>query len=170
MWDLPGPGLKPVSPALAGGFLTTAPPGKSLHLHFWLHSFWLLEITPLFSLKVFDLQFPQCPVLSVPTLYDLCFLTFPCSQIFCSCCFPRLLSEVTRNLLVSTLGGVCNRPHPVFLCSILYHCHLLPQRFLPFLYLSQWQYIFLFLFFCLVVLFLSFKDLFLALSPSYFTQ
>ena len=28
MWDLPGPGLKPVSPALAGGFLTTEPPGK----------------------------------------------------------------------------------------------------------------------------------------------
>ena len=28
IWDLPGPGLKPVSPALAGGFLTTAPPGK----------------------------------------------------------------------------------------------------------------------------------------------
>ena len=30
MWDLPGPGLKPVSPALAGGFLTTVPPGKPL--------------------------------------------------------------------------------------------------------------------------------------------
>ena len=30
MWDLPGPGLKPVSPALAGRFLTTAPPGKHL--------------------------------------------------------------------------------------------------------------------------------------------
>ena len=29
MWDLPGPGLEPVSPALAGGFLTTEPPGKS---------------------------------------------------------------------------------------------------------------------------------------------
>ena len=28
MWDLPGPGLEPVSPALAGGFLTTLPPGK----------------------------------------------------------------------------------------------------------------------------------------------
>ena len=27
-WDLPGPGLEPMSPALAGGFLTTAPPGK----------------------------------------------------------------------------------------------------------------------------------------------
>ena len=30
MWDLPGPGIEPVSPALAGGFLTTAPPGKPL--------------------------------------------------------------------------------------------------------------------------------------------
>ena len=28
MWDLPGRGLEPVSTALAGGFLTTAPPGK----------------------------------------------------------------------------------------------------------------------------------------------
>ena len=28
MQDLPGPGLKPMSPALAGGFLTTVPPGK----------------------------------------------------------------------------------------------------------------------------------------------
>ena len=29
MWDLPGPGLEPGSPALAGGFLTIVPPGKS---------------------------------------------------------------------------------------------------------------------------------------------
>ena len=28
MWDLPRPGLEPVSPAFAGRFLTTAPPGK----------------------------------------------------------------------------------------------------------------------------------------------
>ena len=28
MWDLLGPGLEPVSPALAGGFLTTEPAGK----------------------------------------------------------------------------------------------------------------------------------------------
>ena len=32
-WDLTRPGLKPVSPALAGRFLTTVPPGKS-----WLFS------------------------------------------------------------------------------------------------------------------------------------
>ena len=28
MWDPPRPGLEPVSPALAGGFSTTVPPGK----------------------------------------------------------------------------------------------------------------------------------------------
>ena len=28
MWDPPKPGLEPVSPALAGGLSTTAPPGK----------------------------------------------------------------------------------------------------------------------------------------------
>ena len=28
MWDLPRPGLEPVSPALAGRFSTTEPPGK----------------------------------------------------------------------------------------------------------------------------------------------
>ena len=28
MWDLPGPGVKPVSSALAGRFFTNEPPGK----------------------------------------------------------------------------------------------------------------------------------------------
>ena len=37
MWHLPGPGIEPVSPALAGGFLTTAPPGKSLNLCILIH-------------------------------------------------------------------------------------------------------------------------------------
>ena len=31
MWDLPRPGLEPVSPALAGRFSTTGPPGKPLN-------------------------------------------------------------------------------------------------------------------------------------------
>ena len=31
MWNLPGPGIKRVSPALAGGFFTTGPPGESLY-------------------------------------------------------------------------------------------------------------------------------------------
>ena len=29
-WDLPGPGIDPVSPALAGGFFTTESPRKPL--------------------------------------------------------------------------------------------------------------------------------------------
>ena len=34
MWDPPRPGLEPVSSALAGGFSTTAPPGKPNLFHF----------------------------------------------------------------------------------------------------------------------------------------
>ena len=42
MWDLPRPGLEPVSPALAGGFTTTAPPGKPLptNLDRTVKAFW----------------------------------------------------------------------------------------------------------------------------------
>jgi len=36
MWNLPRPGVEPVSPALAGRFLTTEPQGKS-----WTHVFWV---------------------------------------------------------------------------------------------------------------------------------
>ena len=39
MWDPPRPGLEPVSPALAGRFSTTAPPGKPHLLDLCLHSF-----------------------------------------------------------------------------------------------------------------------------------
>ena len=48
MCDLPRSGLEPVSPALAGGFLTSAPPGKppaflkniNFFIYVWLH--WVL--------------------------------------------------------------------------------------------------------------------------------
>ena len=47
MWDLPGPGLEPVSLALAGGFLTTVPPGKTYKAYFedyiWLEFFTVIE-------------------------------------------------------------------------------------------------------------------------------
>ena len=36
--DLPDPGIKPESPALAGGFLTSEPPGKHLLMNFYLAS------------------------------------------------------------------------------------------------------------------------------------
>ena len=37
-WDLPEPRLEPVLPALAGGFLITAPPGKPLLTHSLSHA------------------------------------------------------------------------------------------------------------------------------------
>ena len=44
MWDLPGPGIKPMSP-LADGFFTTVPPGKPLSPTFYLTLPALAEIT-----------------------------------------------------------------------------------------------------------------------------
>ena len=32
VWEIPGPGIEHVSPALTGGFLTTGPPGKSVFI------------------------------------------------------------------------------------------------------------------------------------------
>ena len=43
MWDLPRPGLEPVSPALAGRFPTTAPPGKPLNT-FFIYYFYFLNL------------------------------------------------------------------------------------------------------------------------------
>ena len=37
MWDLPGPGIEPVSPALAGGFLTAEPQEKPCR---WILNHW----------------------------------------------------------------------------------------------------------------------------------
>ena len=39
MWDLPRPGLEPVSPALAGRFSTTAPPGKPSSIFYYTYLF-----------------------------------------------------------------------------------------------------------------------------------
>ena len=35
VWDIPGPGIEPLCPALAGRFLTTGPPGKSWGATLW---------------------------------------------------------------------------------------------------------------------------------------
>ena len=47
MWDLPGPGLEPLSPALAGRFSTTVPPGKpNFHSYFINFGFFSLSAPP----------------------------------------------------------------------------------------------------------------------------
>ena len=55
MWDIPGPGLKPVSPALAGGFLTTVPTREALLCMFLLRSCVSLILCPC---RLLDLFFP----------------------------------------------------------------------------------------------------------------
>ena len=49
MWDLPGPGIEPVSPALAGGFFTAKPPGKPREMLFVSLSPGFLEGEDVFS-------------------------------------------------------------------------------------------------------------------------
>ena len=61
MWNLPGPGIKPVSPALAGRFLSTAQPRKSstsffnIFLLLCLWKFLLWKFFKFFILKIVKL-------------------------------------------------------------------------------------------------------------------
>ena len=68
MWDLPGPGLEPVSPALVGGFLTTAPQGSPP-----LDFFKKINISPPWHIKCLGL-------LDSPNHYV--FFLSPCKQPF----------------------------------------------------------------------------------------
>ena len=52
MWDLPGPGLEPVSPALADRFLATVPPGKPFSLSLDFSSFGILCLRVVFFLLI----------------------------------------------------------------------------------------------------------------------
>ena len=63
MWDLPRPGLEPASPALAGRFSTTAPPGKPCPIIFnslysWACFLNFSSLQPFLDLKDTLLVFP----------------------------------------------------------------------------------------------------------------
>ena len=72
MWVLPRPGLEPVSPASAGGFLTTAPPGKSPGVH------WTTREVPAWLILSLAVRFSTSPALS------LC-----CGGLQLGCCWGR---------------------------------------------------------------------------------
>ena len=57
MWDLPGPGLEPVSPALAGGLVTAASPGKPST--FFLVSYSATD-QQVFSVLLYQMMFCVC--------------------------------------------------------------------------------------------------------------
>ena len=57
--DLPNPGIEPASsasPALAGGFFTTEPPGKS---HSWFWPNMMQKLLPTFHFKEWGEEFPR---------------------------------------------------------------------------------------------------------------
>ena len=72
MWDLPRPGLEPVSPALAGGFSTAAPPGKPINRVLFFVFLWGFSSVQLFRF------FKVCVYVLLP-----CFLLFKCLIYSC---------------------------------------------------------------------------------------
>ena len=60
MWDLPRPGLEPVSPALAGRLSTTAPPGKPQNFYTFADFFFFFCLP--------DLPFTERCVLKPPNI------------------------------------------------------------------------------------------------------
>ena len=74
MWDLPGPGIEPVSPATAGGFLTTVPPGKSIFLYLMILfvEYPLLFHRTLFSREHYLVQ--KKWGIAPPSLFCFCYL------------------------------------------------------------------------------------------------
>ena len=63
MWDLPRPGLEPVSPALTGRFSTTVPPGKPLH-GFFDDGTWRYRWEPKLLSPALCLAFSGQPIIS----------------------------------------------------------------------------------------------------------
>ena len=88
MWDLPRPGLEPLSPALAGRFSTAVPPGKPL--------LFLIFSSPSFFFKI--------------NLFIYLFLAALglrcCAQAFSSCGEWGLLFVVVCRLLIAVASLV----------------------------------------------------------------
>ena len=93
VWDLPGPGLEPVSPALAGRFLTTVPPVKSLLFIF--NSFSLQLFFSFFSINFF-----------ICFYFWLSWGLRCCAWAFSSCSERELLFVAVRGLLIVVVSLV----------------------------------------------------------------
>ena len=74
MWDLPRPGLEPVSPALAGRFSTTAPPGKPLILYFYFYVLGRLVMFPVLGEVALCRRRPMEPSSMLASGHQICML------------------------------------------------------------------------------------------------
>ena len=106
LWNLPRAGIEPVSPALAGTFLSTGPPGKSEPWNFWATELWHGQI------GVIESSFPVLKMhrfwisMSNGAIQELWLMQSCTETSLCSCawacstlCDPRGL-EPTRVLTV----------------------------------------------------------------------
>ena len=81
VWDLPRPGLKPMSPALAGRFSTTAPPGKpnnyllniSLSHYFSFTRLWNFQLG-VCQIQTLSVYSASCVTIKVQSHHGLCAL------------------------------------------------------------------------------------------------
>ena len=89
MWDLPRPGLKPVSPASAGRLSTTVPPGKPHHFH---------------SYSFFFLSTPHTGLFQV---HDLFFCLFRCALEVSSECFISVIVSVSLRICLDYYYNSC---------------------------------------------------------------
>ena len=121
MWDLLGPGIEPVSPALAGGFLTTAPPGKSLYFYSWWDLFFI-------TLPIFHMQIKTYPVIS--EYFWQSNLPSSCYSFlihYKTAVVPHLLLKVYARL--SRHSRISNSTHSIMNNNILYQfLTLLPDQ------------------------------------------
>ena len=107
MWHLPGPGIKPVSPALAGGFLTTAPPGKSSLLDFRSYSLhpakletWEAQLSKSWCLSWRGSQNRTGNKISVVTISWWSVLVVPKCQCEDLCCPTSVCRKEKRNFFI----------------------------------------------------------------------
>ena len=105
MWDLPTPGLEPVSPALAGRFSTSAPPGKPLNLFLNFHMklfFWnLLKKAEFIVTFVISQNSRVCVCLKNWQLafWDILAL-FPSPTFFCTLVFHYLSCTIILTFIL----------------------------------------------------------------------
>ena len=68
MWNLPGPGIEPMFPALEGGFLTTGSPSKSPIAHFMQQL-----VSPVLSSRLLSIKELSLLILTIPPPFP-CFI------------------------------------------------------------------------------------------------
>ena len=142
MWDLPGPGPEPMSPALAGRFLTTAPPGKSL----WID----LTFPPLLLISALHAgQFHQIHVpiilpdfkflLSFFIFQKLFFSEFSFFIVYCYCLIECNISYLWVYEWLFFLK-CSSAPYFVFPSLLFFYLHW--SVFLKCLVILDWPFIF----------------------------